>query len=74
MSNQIENLIKSMSNDNFKMGVVSAFLTINLAINNLLKRDNIKNEIGIKAINEIIQNELNKKEYEELLVLLNDNI
>jgi len=74
MSNQIENLIKSMSNDNFKMGVVSAFLTINLAINNLLKRDNIKNEIGIKAINEIIQNELNKKEYEELLVLLNENI
>ena len=74
MSNQIENLIKSMSNDSFKMGVVSAFLTINLAINNLLKRDNIKNEIGIKAINEIIQNELNKKEYEELLVLLNENI
>ena len=74
MSNQIENLIKSMSNDSFNMGVISAFLTINLAINNLLKRDNIKNEIGIKAINEIIQNELNKKEYEELLVLLNENI
>ena len=75
MNNNLKDLINSTNNDSFKMGVITAFLTIDYCINSLIKKNkDIDKEIGIKAIQELINKELDKEEYKELLIEFNNNI